>query len=257
MKSLAGKWIAIITFLAFVAAPFGCSNHDAYQKAFDAQSALTHNQCTFTQAPESIFVAVKEVFTRQGFTIKSADQKSGIITAVRNMPDKKDKEISYTIAATANISEVGGETNVSLAASQQTVLHKATTTWWHLLWIIPIIPTGTEYQTLVINEGDVTDPATYTDFFNSCKIAVTKYEQAIKAAAIRAADKAEAEKAAAERKEQLKREKEAATAAAEKAAAEQAAEEQATTKTLADKSSSEEQVVNNDQVDKTAAANAP
>jgi hypothetical protein len=132
------------------------------------------------------------------------------------MQDKEDPEISYNIHASADISEVtGSETNVSLAASQQTILHRATTTWWHLLWIIPIIPTGTEYQTLVITEGNITDPGFYTDFFNSLKIAVTKHDLAVKAAAAKAAEKAEAERVTAEKAAKIKAEA-AAKAAAER-----------------------------------------
>jgi hypothetical protein len=143
----------------------------------------------------------KQVFIQQGFTIESADLKSGIIKAVRNMQDKENPEYSYNIHVSADISEVAGvQSTVSLAASQQTILHRATTTWWHLLWILPIIPTGTEYQTLVVNEGNVTDPGFYTDFFNSLKVAVTKHDLAVKAAAAKAAEKAEA-KAAAEKAE--------------------------------------------------------
>jgi hypothetical protein len=117
------------------------------------------------------------------------------------MQDKENPEYSYNIHVSADISEVAGvQSTVSLAASQQTILHRATTTWWHLLWILPIIPTGTEYQTLVVNEGNVTDPGFYTDFFNSLKVAVTKHDLAVKAAAAKAAEKAEA-KAAAEKAE--------------------------------------------------------
>jgi hypothetical protein len=133
------------------------------------------------------------------------------------MQDKEDPEISYNIHASADISDLGNsDTNVSMSASQQTILHRASTTWWKLLWIIPIIPTGTEYQTLVIKEGNITDPQFYTDFFNTLTVSVTKYDQAVKIAAAKAAAKAEAERIAAEK---LAAEK---AAAAAKAAAEKA-----------------------------------
>jgi hypothetical protein len=54
---------------------------------------------------------------------------------------------------------------VTLSASQQTILHRKWHTWWHLLWIIPLFPTGTEYQTIVTKEGNITDAAFYNDFF--------------------------------------------------------------------------------------------
>ena len=115
------------------------------------------------------------------------------------MEDKEDADFSYNIHASLDISEeAGGQSTVSLAASQQTILHRATYTWWHLLWILPIIPTGKEYQTIVVKEGNITDPGFYTDFFNSLKVAVTKHDLAVKAAA-KASEKAETERVAAEK----------------------------------------------------------
>jgi flagellar biosynthesis GTPase FlhF len=206
----------------------GCAgDQQGYRQAFDAQHSLTQNQASFSHPAEPIFKIVKQTFTQQGFTIESADLKSGIVKAVRNMADKDDSDISYNIHVSTDISEVAGaDTNVAMAASQQTVLHRSTTTWWHLLWILPIIPTGTEYQTLVIKEGNITDPVFYTDFFNSLKVAVTKYDVAVKAAAAKAAEKAEAERVAAEKAARIKAEAEA-KAAAERAEAEKVAAEKA------------------------------
>jgi hypothetical protein len=215
----------------------GCAgNYQEYQKAFDREHSLTQNQYSFNHSPDAVFKIVKQTFIQQGFTIENADLNSGIIKAVRTMQDTENKEISYTIHASADISAVAEETNVSLAASEQTTLHRATTTWWHLFWIIPLIPTGTEYQTLVIKEGDVTDPSFYTDFFNSTKVSVTKYEMAEKAAAVKAAEKAKAERLAAEKAEaeRLAAEKAAAEKAeAERLAAEKAAAEKAEAERLA------------------------
>jgi len=221
MRKFGSRFLQWFLFAALIMLAGCAGNQQGYQKAFDSQNALAHNQYTFAQSPESIFKTVKQTFVQQGFTIESADMKSGIIKAVRDMQDKEEPEISYNIHASADISEVTGtEVNVSLAASQQTILHRATTTWWHLLWIIPIIPTGTEYQTLVIKEGNVTEPGFYTDFFNSLKIAVTKHDLAVKAAAAKAAEKVAAERAAAEQAAKAKAE-------ADRVAAEQAAKARA------------------------------
>ena len=224
----------------------GCANNQqGYQKAFDSQHSLTQNQSSFSQPAESVFKIVKQTFVQQGFTVESADFKSGMVKAVRNMQDRDDAEISYNIHASADISEVTGvETNVTLAASQQTILHRSTTTWWHLLWILPIIPTGTEYQTLVVKEGNITEPGFYTDFFNTLKISVTKYDLAVKAAAEKAAklkaaneariaaEKVEAERVAAETAAKLKAEADA-KAAEEKAVTEKAAAEKAAADSIA------------------------
>lgn len=196
----------------------GCATNQHYNAAFSNQTALTQNQCSLRQPCDAVFKIAKQTMIQQGFTIESADIKTGVIKAVRNLQDKDNSEISYNINASMDVSEnVGGETNVSLAASQQTILHRSTTTWWHLLWIIPLIPTGTEYQTLVIREGNITEPVFYADFFNNLKVAVTKYDQAVKAAAAKAAaEKLEAERIAAEKAEAEAR------AAAEKAAKQKA-----------------------------------
>ena len=225
MKKSVSK-ISVMWLFAAIMSLAGCAgNQQGYQKAFDSQNALTQNQCAFSQPCDSVFKIAKQTFSQQGFTIESADIKSGIIKAVRNMQDKENPEISYNIHVSADISEVvGSETTISLAASQQTILHRKSTTWWHLLWILPVIPTGTEYQTLVIKEGNITEPGFYIDFFNSLKIAVTKYDLAVKAAVAKAAEKAEAERVAAEKVAQLKVEAEA-KAAAEKAETERIAAE--------------------------------
>jgi hypothetical protein len=211
MRKSGSRLLQMILFVAIMSL-IGCANNQqGYQKAFDSQYSLTQNRCAFTQSSDSIFMIAKQVFIQQGFTIESAELKSGIIKAVRNMEDKDNPEISYNIHASADISEVAGvQSTVSLAASQQTILHRATTTWWHLLWIIPIIPTGTEYQTLVIREGNITDPGFYTDFFNSLKVAVTKHDLAVKAAAAKVSEKAEAERVAAEKAAKIKAEAKAA-----------------------------------------------
>ncbi len=212
--------LLLVVFLAGMTLAGCAGDQQGYQKAFDSQHSLTQNQSAFSQSAESIFKIVKQTFIQQGFTVESADLKSGIVKAIRNMNDKEDPEISYNIHASVDISEVtGAETNVSLAASQQTILHRSTTTWWHLLWILPIIPTGTEYQTLVIKEGNITDPGFYTDFFNALKVSVTKYDMAVKAAAAQAAEKAELERIAVEKAAKLKAEANAKVAA-EKAEAE-------------------------------------
>jgi hypothetical protein len=217
MRKSGSILLQMISFLAIMTL-IGCATQQEYQKAFDSQHSLVQNQRTFTQSSDSIFRIAKQVFIQQGFTIESADFKSGIIKAVRNMQDKKNEEFSYNIHASVDISEEAvAQSTVSLAASQQTILHRATTTWWHLLWILPIIPTGTEYQTLVVKEGNITDPGFYTDFFNSLKVAVTKHDLAVKAAA-KASEKAETERVAAEKAE-------ADRVAAEKANAEKPATE--------------------------------
>ena len=60
-------------------------------------------------------------------------------------------------------------TRVMMAANQTTNLHKKDYQWWHLLWIIPIFPIGTEYTTVVVDRDTVRSPQFYSDFFGSLK----------------------------------------------------------------------------------------
>ena len=210
MRKSGSRFLQIILFLAIMTL-IGCAtNQQGFQKAFDSQSSLTQNQCTFKQSTDTMFMIAKQVFIQQGFTIENADLKTGLIKAVRNMQDNENKEISYNIHASVDISEeAGSQSIVSLAASQQTVLHRASNSWL----------SRTEYQTLVVKEGNITEPGFYTDFFNSLKVAVTKHDMAIKTAA-----KAEGERIAAEKAAKIKAEAEAKVAA-EKAATDKIAAE--------------------------------
>jgi hypothetical protein len=55
---------------------------------------------------------------------------------------------------------------VTASASQQTVLHKDSEKYYHLLGLVPI-PTGKDYQTIVRKEGNITDPVFYKDLFEA------------------------------------------------------------------------------------------
>lgn len=225
-----------VYLLAGTMALSGCAGNHQYNKAFDSQNALVQNQCSFPQSADTLFKVTKQIFVQRGFTIEAADTKSGIMKAVRNMADKDDEEISYNIHASADISEItADETKLSLAASQQTILHRSSLTWWKLLWILPLFPTGTEYQTLVIKEGNITDPVLYNDFCNAVRVEATKHDLVVKAAAAKAAekaaakaktdaDKAEAEKAAAKAKAEAEKAAADAKAAAQKAEADKIAD---------------------------------
>jgi ABC-type oligopeptide transport system substrate-binding subunit len=152
--------------LAATAILAGCGGQQGYRKAFSEQTALSNNSRSFEVPTDKALRTVKQTLVRQGFTIEQADTSTGLIKAVRNMQDKDDNDVSYNINITADITETTDKGSaVTLAASQQTVLHRKWRTWWHLLWIIPIFPTGTEYQTVVTREGNVTDAAFYEDFF--------------------------------------------------------------------------------------------
>jgi hypothetical protein len=203
-----------VALAAAIAMAGGCATNDGYQKAFAAESAIKGNHKTFAAPLDQAFRAVKTTLVRQGFTIESADANSGLIKAIRNFQDPADKDVSYNIIATADVTADDEGSIVTIAASQQTVLHREWHTWWHLLWIIPLFPTGIEYQTVVTHEGNVTDAAFYKDFFASVDSTVAANIAAARAKALKIeAAKAEAEAAKA------KAEADAAAAAAAAAAA--------------------------------------
>ncbi len=196
-----------------VAVVSGCAAPTGHQMAFSDKTALAGNirQLDFSKS-QAIQVSQQELIHR-GFTIDSVDLNAGLIKATRNFQDTAVPEQSYIVTASVYAFENGpGSCTVTLSASQQTILHREWRTWWHLLWLIPIFPTGTEYQTVVIKEGNITDPAVYAKFFTAITIGGENLKAAEKAAAQKAAaQKAVAEKAVAKK------------AAAEVTAAEKAA----------------------------------
>lgn len=248
--------------LLAVAAFSGCAAPGGHQMAFSDKTALVGNskQMDLT-VPQTIRVT-KQVLVHQGFNIESVDAASGLVKASRNFQDPVKPELSYNITASAYIFDNGPQsTSLTMSASEQTTLHREWTTWWHLLWIIPIIPTGTEYQTIVTKEGNITDPVFYTDFFTAITAAGVEVKAADKAAEMKAAaEKAAAEKAAAEKAaaEKAAAEKAAAEkAAAEKAAAEKAAAERAAAeKAAAEKAAAEKAAAEKAAAEKSAAEKA-
>ena len=202
----------MISLLLSLFALGGCATAPAeYNKVFDAEHSLKQNQMEYSQTQDSMLKLVTETLIMQGFSIENTDAKMGIIKSSRVIPDKNDKEITYLIQMTSNVNEIPGRiTSVTLAAHEQSTLRHESTTWWHLLWILPIIPTGHEYQTVLLNEGSIADPGFYADFFKSLKNVEDKYAAAAK---IAEAKRLQEEHEAAERAAELKA-KEAKAAAA-------------------------------------------
>jgi hypothetical protein len=210
-------YIIMMTALALVFVVSGCSTPAGHQLAFSDKTALIKNNIQLELSASQALRVVKQALIHQGFTIDSVDVNAGLVKATRNFQDPEMPEQSYNVTTSIFFYETGPETtNLTVAASQQTILHRQWKTWWHLFWLIPIFPTGTEYQTVVTNEGNITDQPFYADFFKVISAAGVEVREAEKAATRKAAaEKAAAEKAAEEK------------AAAEKAAAEQAAAEKA------------------------------
>jgi hypothetical protein len=110
------------------------------------------------------------VLSQQGFLIQQADTKSHIILANREIRDQNDTDLSYSLTSTITFVPQGDLiTRVIVAANQTTELHKKEYRWWKLLWLIPLIPYGTDYTTVVVNRDTVREPQFYQQFFNALK----------------------------------------------------------------------------------------
>ena len=114
---------------------------------------------------------MKWVLVKQGFQVRKIDLSSGTVTAERDYVDPDDKNKSYLIDVSVVVQDgVKKDTSmVALSATQSTLLHTKEHTWWHLLWIFPIIPTGTVYQTVNTGEGTVTDKKFYAHFYQQVR----------------------------------------------------------------------------------------
>ncbi len=161
------RWASLLCVLLFV----GCSSEPAhYEGAFSASQQVKGNSESISVPIDRAWGSVLEVLSQQGFLIQQADSKSHIILANREMRSKDDKDLSHTVAATVTLFSSSNQmTRVMVAANQTTELHKKSYTWWHLLWLIPVFPTGTEYTTVVVERDTVRSPQFYSDFFGAVK----------------------------------------------------------------------------------------
>jgi hypothetical protein len=171
------RWAALLCVLLVV----GCSSEPAhYEGAFSASQQVKGNSESISSPMDKAWGTILEVLSQQGFLIQQADSKSHIILANREMRSKDDKDLSHTVAATVTLFPSSNQmTRIMVAANQTTELHKKSYTWWHLLWIIPVFPTGTEYTTVVVERDTVRSPQFYSDFFG----AVRKFTEGEKASA--------------------------------------------------------------------------
>jgi hypothetical protein len=158
------SWAFLLCVLLFV----GCSSEPAhYEGAFSASQQVKGSSESISAPMDRAWGSVLEVLSQQGFLIQQADAKSHIL-ANREMRSKDDKDLSHTVAATVTLFSSSDQmTRVMVAANQTTELHKKSYTWWHLLWLIPVFPTGTEYTTVVVERDTVRSPQFYRDFFGA------------------------------------------------------------------------------------------
>lgn len=160
-------WLCLITILTMA----GCSsNPPQYEGAFSASQQIKGNSESIAAPLEPTWGSALEVLAQQGFLVQQADAKNHIILATKEIRSKEDKALSHTVSATLTLFPVSDQvTRVMLAANQTTNLHKKNYTWWHLFWLIPLFPTGTEYTTVVVDRDTVRSPQFYGDFFGALK----------------------------------------------------------------------------------------
>ena len=149
----------------------GCATPTTQDHAFSEQNKIKGNSESIPASMEVTWGSVLEVMAERGWLMQQADTKSHVILATREIQDENDKDLSHSLSATVTLVPVSEQiTHVIAAANQTTEMHKKSHDWWHLLWLIPIFPTGTEYTTVVVNRDTVHNPQLYQDFFD----AVTK-----------------------------------------------------------------------------------
>ncbi len=149
----------------------GCGSEPSYRQAFNSSEQIQGNTESISASEDRAWAASLRVLSQQGFMVRSADKANAIILADREMTDQNDKNISYQITSTVTFVPLGqGITQVSLAANQTTELHRKEYVWWHLLWLIPLFPIGSEYNSVVTQRGTVQNPEFYAGFFDNLKV---------------------------------------------------------------------------------------
>ncbi len=145
----------------------GCASAPNYGDAFSAAETMKGNAESIPAAAAIVWASALEVVVQQGFNVEQADEKGRILHVTKEIRNRDDKEFSHTVKATITMVPLSDQqTRVMLSANQTTELHKKSYVWWHLLWMIPIFPTGTEYTTVVTDRDTVRSPEFYQSFFS-------------------------------------------------------------------------------------------
>lgn len=152
---------------AFLALALGgcASYHPGYDGAFSQKNALNNHQ-VFAAPQAATITAAELVLINQGFTIAKVNKAGGIITAKGALMDTNNHAVSWLLSTTVlAVPEGASKTDVSISATEEKVRHQETHTWWHLLFVIPLFPTGTYYHTVVRRTGVVRGKTFYANFF--------------------------------------------------------------------------------------------
>jgi uncharacterized lipoprotein len=152
---------------SFILGVSACASNNAYQQAFSENESIKGNNRLYAAPVSETWNASLAVLSRQGFTVTLSNRQDGILNAERKMTDPNDSDLAYDITTTVTIIPSGQQSSeIVLTANEQTIRYQKYHTWWHLLWMIPIFPTGTKYNTVVRHSGTVTDNKFYSAFFD-------------------------------------------------------------------------------------------
>ncbi|MGZ4961436.1 MAG: hypothetical protein ACXWC8_02670 [Limisphaerales bacterium] len=171
-SSRARSCLIVITMLPTLASLLllvgGCATPTTQNHAFSEQNKIKGNSDSIAAPIDVTWASVLEVMAERGWLMQQADTKSHVILATREIRDEDDKDLSHSLSAAVTLVPTTEKiTHVIVAANQTTEMHKKSYDWWHLLWLIPIFPTGTEYTTVVVNRDTMHNPQLYQDFFNA------------------------------------------------------------------------------------------
>jgi hypothetical protein len=161
------KSVLLFSVVGIIFVLVGCAATPNYGDAFSPKETVKGSSESIPASADAVWGSALEVVVQQGFIIEQADAKGRIMLVTKAIRNKEDQEISHTVKATITLVPLSDQlTRVMLSANQTTELHKKSYVWWHLLWIVPIFPVGTEYTTVVTNRDTVRSPEFYQGFFS-------------------------------------------------------------------------------------------
>lgn len=166
------SFVQVAMVILFTLSVTACSSTgNVYDGAFSSAQAPAGAPETVQGDESSVLKSVKWVLVKQGFVIQKNDPVAGTVVAERDYVDPSETDKSYLIDVNVAVQESNakGSSMVAMSATQNTILHTKEHTWWHLLWILPIIPTGTVYETVATGEGTVGDKAFYSHFYDQLR----------------------------------------------------------------------------------------
>ena len=162
----------LVFFLLFVFIMYGCVTVPIFNETFSANHQVQGSVAKNPYSIEITWAAALEVLSRQGFLVQWTDPKSRIILAAREMQDPNDSDYSHKMTVNLTLVELSDRmTQVLVAANETTEFHEKEYRWWKLLGLIPLIPIGPDYKTIVVDREIVRSPKFYLGFFDALELA--------------------------------------------------------------------------------------